>query len=157
MRLRTLVVGLIAVGAGAGAGPVSAAELLRTDVTAGGAVERSCTERRPAGGDGYAHESTAVDTTNVQRSQLVRVSTPTNFEEATRTDPEGSYVVRVIDYAAAEPWSGSVTFGAGAPNEETWTLSCEQPEGTIRSARQVFVERGQRRSLDLRRDCSIRR
>jgi hypothetical protein len=94
MRLRTVVVRLIAVGAGAGAGPASAAELLRTDVTAGGAVE---------------------------------------------------------------PWSGSVTFGAGAPNEETWTLSCEQPEGTIRSARQGFVERGQRRSLDLRRHCKIRR
>ena len=36
MRLRTLVVGLIAVGAGAGASPASAAELLSTDVTAGG-------------------------------------------------------------------------------------------------------------------------
>jgi Zinc carboxypeptidase len=81
----------------------------------------------------------------------------TNFEETTLTDPAGSYVVRVINYAAAEPWTGSVTFAAGAPNEETWTLSCEQPEGTVRSARQVFVERGERRALDLRRDCRIRR
>jgi Zinc carboxypeptidase len=81
----------------------------------------------------------------------------TNFEEVTLTEPAGSYVVRVINYAAAEPWSGSVTFGGGAPNEETWTLSCEQPEGTIRSARQVFVERGQTRTLDLRNHCRIRR
>jgi hypothetical protein len=81
----------------------------------------------------------------------------TNFEEVRLTDPAGSYVVRVINYAAAEPWSGSVTFGGGAPNEETWTLSCERPEGTVRSARQVFVERGGRRSLDLRGDCRIRR
>ena len=85
----------------------------------------------------------------------------TNFEEAVLADPACSYVVRVINYAAVEPWSGTVSFEGPEPyqeaQQETWTLSCEQPEGTIRSARQVFVERGQRRSLDLRRDCRIRR
>jgi hypothetical protein len=85
----------------------------------------------------------------------------TNFEEAVLADPAGEYVVRVINYAAVEPWSGTVTFAGPEPyqeaQQETWTLSCEQPEGTIRSARQVFVERGERRSLDLRRDCRIRR
>jgi Zinc carboxypeptidase len=85
----------------------------------------------------------------------------TNFEEAVIGDPSGSYVVRVINYAAVEPWTGTVTFEGPEPyqeaRQETWTLSCEQPEGTVRSARQVFVERGQRRSLDLRRDCRIRR
>ena len=44
-----------------------------------------------------------------------------------------------------------------APLEETWTLSCETPEGVTRSARQVFVARGERRSLDLRGDCRVRR
>jgi Zinc carboxypeptidase len=85
----------------------------------------------------------------------------TDFEEAVVADPAGDYVVRVINYAALEPWSGTVTFEGPEPyqqaQQETWTLSCEQPEGTIRSARQVFVERGERRSLDLRSDCRIRR
>ncbi len=38
----------------------------------------------------------------------------------------------------------------GKAPEETWTLSYETPEGVTRSARQVFVARGERRSLDLR-------
>jgi hypothetical protein len=75
--------------------------------------------------------------------------------------PASDYVVRVINYAGAEPWSGTVTFAGPEPykaaQQETWTLFCESPEGTIRSARQVFVDRGQRRSLDLRTDCMARR
>jgi hypothetical protein len=81
------------------------------------------------------------------------------YEQATVLDPAGSYVVRVINWAAADPWSGTVTFAGPDPYqapEETWTLSCETPEGTTRSARQVFVARGERRTLDLRRDCRIR-
>jgi zinc carboxypeptidase len=83
------------------------------------------------------------------------------FEEASILDPAGSYVVRVQNYAGVDPWTGTVTFeGPGAynaPIEETWTLSCETPEGVTRSARQVFVARGERRSLDLRGDCRVRR
>jgi hypothetical protein len=83
------------------------------------------------------------------------------FEEATVLDPVGKYVVRVINYAAAGPFNGTVTFAGPdpyqAPQQETWTLFCEQPEGTIRSARQVYVARGQKRTLDLRTDCKIRR
>ncbi|MBN1530528.1 MAG: hypothetical protein JW895_15805 [Thermoleophilaceae bacterium] len=83
------------------------------------------------------------------------------FEEATIIDPVGRYVVRVINYAAAGSFTGSVTYAGPDPyqaaQQESWTLFCEQPEGTIRSARQVFVSRGQRRSLDLRGDCRVRR
>jgi hypothetical protein len=83
------------------------------------------------------------------------------FEEASIIDPAGSYVVRVQNYAAIDPWAGTVTFeGPGpatAPIEETWTLFCETPEGTARSARQVFVARGERRTIDLRADCRVRR
>ena len=82
-------------------------------------------------------------------------------EEASVLDPVGSYVVRVQNYAGVDPWTGTVTYEgpppAQAAQEETWTLSCETPEGTTRSARQVFVARGERRTLDLRGDCRIRR
>jgi len=84
----------------------------------------------------------------------------TAFEQATVLDPVGSYVVRVINWAAVDPWTGTVTFAGPDPfqaPEETWTLSCETPEGVTRSARQVFVARGERRSLDLRGDCRVRR
>ena len=82
----------------------------------------------------------------------------TNFEQVVLGDPEpGEYVVRVINFAAAEPWTGTVTFEgpeAFQPAEtETWTLFCEDPDGTIRSARQVGVARGERRELDLREAC----
>jgi len=79
------------------------------------------------------------------------------FEQAVLLDPAGSYVVRVINYAAVDPWSGTVTFEGPppyqAPQQEAWTLSCESPEGTTKSARQVFVARGERLTLDLRKDC----
>jgi len=83
----------------------------------------------------------------------------TNFEQVTLGDPApGEYVVRVINFAGAEPFTGTVTFEgpeAFQPAQtETWTLFCEQPEGTIRSARQVAVARGERRSLDLRSACT---
>jgi hypothetical protein len=81
------------------------------------------------------------------------------YEQAVLLNPVGRYVVRVINYAAAGPFTG--TFAGPEPykaaQQETWTLFCEQPEGTIRSARQVYVARGQRRSLDLRTDCKVRR
>src|SRR5262245_25377650 len=85
----------------------------------------------------------------------------TNFEEVALADPAGSYVVRVINYAGVEPWTGTATFEGPDPHqagqEETWTLYCELPEGVIRSARQLFVARGERRSVDLRADCRVRR
>ena len=85
----------------------------------------------------------------------------TNFEQVTLGDPQpGEYVVRVINFAGAEPWSGTVTFEgpeAFQPAQtETWTLFCEDADGTIRSARQVGIARGERRSLDLRGDCRVR-
>ena len=66
----------------------------------------------------------------------------------------------MINFAAAEPFTGTVTFEgpeAVPAAAETWTLFCEQPEGTIRSARQVYVGRGEKRTLDLRTDCKVRR
>ncbi len=84
----------------------------------------------------------------------------TNFEQVALSEPApGEYVVRVINWAGAEPWSGSVTFAGPdyAPaRTETWTLFCEDADGTIRGARQVGIARGERRSLDLRSSCARR-
>jgi hypothetical protein len=91
----------------------------------------------------------------------MRRSGAVGYEEASIIDPAGSYVVRVSNYAAIGDWTGTVTFEgrppATAPQEESWTLFCEQPEGGIRSGRQVFVKRGERRTIDLRTDCKVRR
>jgi hypothetical protein len=86
----------------------------------------------------------------------------TSFEQVTLGDPApGEYVVRVVNFAGAEPWSAAVTFeGPEAfqpARTETWTLFCEDADGTIRSARQLFVGRGERRELDLTGDCAVRR
>ena len=72
-------------------------------------------------------------------------------------DPVGTYVVRVQNYAAVDPWTGTVTFAGPRPvqrtGQESYTLSCETPQGVVKSARQVFVARGERLALDLRKDC----
>jgi hypothetical protein len=85
----------------------------------------------------------------------------TNFEQVALSDPAGDYVVRVINYAAVEPWSGTVSFeGPGefqAAQTETWTLSCEQTEGHADAARQLEIARAERRTLDLRSACARRR
>jgi hypothetical protein len=65
--------------------------------------------------------------------------------------------VRVQNYAGLDPWKGTVTFAGpdpySAPQQEAYTLSCETPQGVVKSARQVFVARGERLALDLRKDC----
>jgi hypothetical protein len=79
------------------------------------------------------------------------------YEEATILDPAGSYVVRVQNYAGVDPWTGTVTYAGpdpyGAPQQEAYTLTCETPQGVVKAARQVFVARGERLALDLRKDC----
>jgi hypothetical protein len=86
---------------------------------------------------------------------------PTNFEEAEISEPmlqPGLYVARVINWAAAEPYEGQVTFegpppptGPGEP--EAWTLTCERG-GEIVSSQQVFIGRGERQKLNLRGSCA---
>jgi hypothetical protein len=79
------------------------------------------------------------------------------YEEAEILDPAGSYVVRVQNYAGADPWTGTVSYeGPGAynaPAREAYMLTCETPQGVVKSARQVFVARGERLALDLKKDC----
>jgi hypothetical protein len=79
------------------------------------------------------------------------------YEEAVILDPAGSYVVRVQNYAGVDPWTGTVTWAGpepyDAPQQEAYTLTCETPQGVVKAARQVFVARGERLALDLRKDC----
>ena len=69
--------------------------------------------------------------------------------------PKGGYVARVINYAAASPYEGTVEFrGPLAPREgpttEAWTLSCER-DGQVLESQQLFIERGERKTPDLSR------
>ena len=58
----------------------------------------------------------------------------------------GKYVVQVVNYAAAEPYTGSVEFLGPEPAQvaktESWTLTCELPEGTPQSTQQLTIGRG---------------
>jgi hypothetical protein len=84
----------------------------------------------------------------------------TDFEQATIGEPiltPGRYVVRVINYAAAETYEGRITFYGPDPfragRKESWNLACENPEGTVRTTRQIELDRGERINLDLRSSC----
>jgi hypothetical protein len=69
----------------------------------------------------------------------------------------GRYVARVINYTATEPYEGTVTFQAPDPFkpglQESYTLTCETPQGVVKAERQVYVARGERLALDLRKTC----
>ncbi|MGH2981320.1 MAG: M14 family zinc carboxypeptidase, partial [Solirubrobacterales bacterium] len=79
----------------------------------------------------------------------------TAFEETTFSEPllePGEYVVRVVNFAAVEPYQGSVSFAGPDPlvpaQEESWTLTCELG-GSVRTAGQVTIDRGEAQTLDL--------
>ena len=69
----------------------------------------------------------------------------------------GKYVVRVINYAAVEPYNGTVTFSGPAPYEapmtEAWTLTCAK-DGRTLGTTQVIVHRGQ--AVDVGNPCAGR-
>jgi hypothetical protein len=85
----------------------------------------------------------------------------TTFEEATFAEPfapDGKYVARVINYAASEPYEGTISFagpnppqGPGAP--EAWNLTCERGGDVVASV-QVVVARGEEENLDLTSACT---
>ncbi len=82
----------------------------------------------------------------------------TASEEATFADPllqpGQQYVARVINFAAIEPYEGTVTFAGPEPFQpaqtEAWTLTCERG-GKVVSTQQVVIGRGETQRLDLRR------
>jgi len=84
----------------------------------------------------------------------------TNFEETTFIKPEaadgqlerGKYVVRVINWAAVEPYGGTVKLNPPEPfvaaRTETWRLTCSFA-GEKRVTEEILIKRGERRKLDL--------
>ena len=110
---------------------------------------------RDSNGDGSSAGETEVVGSSAQGL--------TDSESTTITEPvlsAGQFVVRVINYSAAEPYDGTVTFQGPDPfrpaQVESWTFTCESPEGTVLSSQQVTIDRGQRQALRLS-GCSRRR
>jgi hypothetical protein len=68
--------------------------------------------------------------------------------------PAGQYVVRVANYIADGPWTLTIEQFEGQPDQvvpgsEAWTLTCEDGDGTVIETQEVYVDRGQRASLNL--------
>ncbi len=88
---------------------------------------------------------------------------PTTSEEVSFAEPVlepgEDYVVRAVNFAAVEPYDGSITYEGPEDfkpgRTEAWTLTCEQG-GRVRSSQQVFVDRGEVASVDVRRACNRR-
>ena len=79
----------------------------------------------------------------------------TRDENATILFPEpGQYTVRVFNYdqidgAPVDDWTnGRITFGPPTPPvagvKESWTLTCQRPDGAATRSQQVEVDRGER-------------
>jgi len=88
---------------------------------------------------------------------------PSTEEETTIARPglkEGNYVVRVTNFAAVEPYDGTVTFNKTQESEieigkESYQLSCRAKQGAnLLSKQQVEIDRGERIRVDLRKACS---
>ncbi len=92
--------------------------------------------------------------------KLVEVGSSGNFvgekERATVSNaPAGTYVIRVINFASATPtytvdvkqFDAVTRYTAG--RKESYTLTCERRNGQVLQSMKVFLERGQRRVVDL--------
>ncbi|UJA19631.1 peptidase M14 [Thermoleophilia bacterium SCSIO 60948] len=67
----------------------------------------------------------------------------------------GKYVVRMVNFAATEPYEGEINF-RGSPKfrpakKERWKLTCRSGGG--KSTSRVYVKRGQVKRVNLRRAC----
>ena len=108
---------------------------------------------RDANGDGSSVGETQVVGTSAQGT--------TDFEQVTIGEAQltpGRYVVRVVNFAATEPYDGTVDFEGPEPPQaartESWALVCESPEGTPRTFQPITVARGGRRLLNLDDACA---
>ena len=86
----------------------------------------------------------------------------TNVESTTLAGPEfkpGKYVARVSNYAAVEPYDGSVTFNKTESSSvptglEKWNLICrEKKGGPVKASEKVLVKRGDVAHVDFATTC----
>jgi len=108
-----------------------------------------------ANGDG----SSVGETQKVgQSAQGVTTSESTTFVEPL-LQPGQQYVIRVVNFAAVEPYDGTVNFEGPQPFQaaqtEQWMLTCEFPAGNVLSSQQLAINRAESKSLDLDKDCRI--
>jgi murein tripeptide amidase MpaA len=88
----------------------------------------------------------------------------TDFESTTFAEPiltPGNYVVRVVNFLAAEPYEGTITFSGPDPYEaahaESWQLSCELPKGNVLGTVPITIARGESQSQNLEDLCRVSR
>lgn len=83
---------------------------------------------------------------------------PSDFEQTTLGGDSfqpGQYIVRMINFAAqpgAGDYTGTVTFKRSAyqaARKESWSMSCESPDGRVLERKDVLVDRGQRLDVDI--------
>ena len=101
------------------------------------------------------------DGSSVGETDIVGASAsgPTTSEQVAIADlkPGEKYVVRVVNFAATEPYEGTVTFLAPPPfvegHKERWTLTCKNRKGEKIGQRKLYLERGDVKKLNLRKGC----
>jgi hypothetical protein len=86
----------------------------------------------------------------------------TDFESTTFAEPiltPGNYVVRVVNYLAAEPYEGTITFSRPEPYEaahaESWQLTCELPQGNVLGSMPITIARGETQDQNLNDLCRV--
>jgi hypothetical protein len=94
--------------------------------------------------DSAAVGSSAQGTTNEES---------TTFGEPAETIAGKKYVVRVLNFAGAEPFNVQISFGGPDPIQpaqvESWDLTCEVPDGHVVTREKLTIGRGQSKKLDL--------
>jgi hypothetical protein len=89
-----------------------------------------------------------------QFTQVGSSGNPANPESILLDDPAaGDYVLRVVNFLAAGPWTVDAKWFRAGPDQitpgrtEAWTLTCERPDG-ITVSRKVVVGRGETSALE---------
>jgi hypothetical protein len=87
-------------------------------------------------------------------TQVGSSGNPANPESIALDDPAvGDYVLRVVNYLAAGPWTVDAKWFRAGPDEitpgrtEAWTLTCERPDG-VTVSRKLVIGRGESKALD---------
>ncbi|HYH60601.1 MAG TPA: M14 family zinc carboxypeptidase [Solirubrobacterales bacterium] len=106
-------------------------------------------------GDGTSEGETKVFGSSAQG--------PSSEEETTIAGPDfkpGDYVVRVVNFAATEPYDGDVVFNKteGSVIEqglEKWKLACRKKKGgPVKATKNVLVKRGEAAKVNFAKSCS---